>query len=59
MAIHYTQKFKEDAVVYYNDHKDLGVNGCAKNLGISKISIKQMGKCCKRTRWKSTNQGSG
>lgn len=39
IAIHYTQKFKEDAVVYYNDHKDLGSNGCAKNLGISKSTF--------------------
>lgn len=39
MAIHYTQEFKEDAVVYYNDHKDLGLNGCAKNLGISKSAL--------------------
>ena len=36
MAIHYNQKFKEDAVVYYNDHNDLGLSGCAKNLGVSK-----------------------
>ena len=28
------QQFKLDAVQYYQDHKDLGVRGCAENLGI-------------------------
>ena len=26
--------FKLDAIRYYQDHKDLGVRGCAENLGI-------------------------
>ena len=39
MAIHYNQKFKEDAVVYYNDHNDLGLSGCAKQpLSLFKFS---------------------
>ena len=29
-----TKQFKLDAVQYYEDHKDLGVRGCAENLGI-------------------------
>ena len=28
------RKFKLDAIQYYQDHKDLGVRGCAENLGI-------------------------
>ena len=31
MGSPYTQPFKEDAVKYYNDHKDLGIIGCAGN----------------------------
>jgi len=28
------QSFKQDAVQYYQNHKELGVRGCAQNLGI-------------------------
>jgi len=35
MAKHYDIQFKMDAVQYYHDHKDLGLQGCATNLGIS------------------------
>ena len=28
------KQFKLDAIQYYQDHKDLGVRGCAENLGI-------------------------
>ena len=34
MAKQHDKQFKPDAVQYYEDHKDLGVRGCAKNLGI-------------------------
>jgi transposase len=34
MAKQHDQKFKEDAVAYYNTHKDLGFKGCATNIGI-------------------------
>jgi len=39
MAIHYNQKFKEDALAYYNDNNDLGLSRCAKNLGIIKSAL--------------------
>lgn len=39
MAKQHDKQFKEDAVQYYLGHKDLGVKGCAKNLGIG-ISTK-------------------
>ena len=35
MAKHYDKQFKIDAVQYYHDHRDLGLQGCALNLGIS------------------------
>lgn len=35
----YTEEFKKDAVIYWQEHKDLGINACAKNLGISKSAL--------------------
>jgi len=35
MAKQYDKQFKLDAVQYYQGHKDLGLVGCASNLGIS------------------------
>ena len=34
MAKQHDKQFKLDAVQYYQDHKDLGLRGCAENLGI-------------------------
>ena len=34
MAKQHDKQFKIDAIQYYQDHKDLGVRGCAENLGI-------------------------
>ena len=34
MPKEHDKQFKLDAVQYYQDHKDLGVRGCAENLGI-------------------------
>ena len=34
MAKQHDKQFKLDAVQYYLDHKELGVRGCAQNLGI-------------------------
>lgn len=34
MAKQHDQQFKEEAVKYYLDHKDLGLRGCSENLGI-------------------------
>ena len=35
MAKQYDKQFKLDAVQYYHDHRNLGLHGCASNLGIS------------------------
>ena len=35
----FTKEFKEDAVRYYIEHKDLGLAVCAKNLGISRTAL--------------------
>jgi transposase len=34
MAKQHDKQFKNDAVQYYQNHKELGVHGCAENLGI-------------------------
>lgn len=44
MAIQYTEEFKINAVKYWNDHQDLGIGKCAKNLGISKSALSNWGK---------------
>lgn len=39
MANHFDKQFKLDAVQYYKEHAELGLKGCAKNLGVSQQSI--------------------
>lgn len=39
MKKQYTKQFKEDAVKYYLDHKELGLATCATNLGASKTAL--------------------
>lgn len=50
MAKQHDKQFKLDAVQYYKDHKDLGLIGCASNLGISQQSL---------SRWKKEFEESG
>lgn len=50
MAKQYDKQFKLDAVQYYQDHKVLGLVGCASNLGISQQSL---------SRWKKELKDSG
>lgn len=35
----FDKQFKMDAVQYYHEHRDLGLIGCAHNLGISPQSL--------------------
>jgi len=39
MAKHFDKQFKLDAVQYYHNHRELGLVGCASNLGISQQSL--------------------
>lgn len=39
MAKQFYKQFKLDAVQYYQDHKELGMVGCATNLGISQQTL--------------------
>lgn len=49
MVKQHDQKFKEDAVDYYNTHKDLGVKGCATNLGVGYSTLQKWLKQFKET----------
>ena len=46
MAKQHDKQFKLDAVQYYLDHKDLGVRGCAQNLGVGYSTLTKWLKCC-------------
>ena len=50
MAKHFDKQFKLDAVQYYQDHKDLGQQGSASNLGISQQTL---------SRWKKELKDTG
>ena len=50
MATHFDKQFKIDAVQYYHDHKELGLKGCAANLGVSHQSL---------TRWQKELRETG
>ena len=58
MAKHYDKQFKLDAIEYYLNHKDLGLQGCASNLGISQQTLSR----CKKELQSTGNiecRGSG
>ena len=50
MAKHFDKQFKLDAIQYYKEHAELGLKGCAKNLGVSQQSI---------SRWKKELSETG
>ena len=49
MAKHYDKQFKLDAVQYYRAHRELGLQGCANNLGISQQTLSRWQKELKLT----------
>ena len=49
MAQPHDQQFKENAVRYYAEHKDLGVRGCAKNLGVGHSTLSKWVRQMKKT----------
>ena len=53
MAKHYDKQFKLDAVQYYHDHKNLGLQGCATNLGISQQTLSRWQKELRETALRS------
>ena len=55
----YTKEFKEDAVRYYLEHKDLGLAVCAKNLGTSRTAISVWTKESREHNGEVSTRGSG
>ena len=39
MAKAHNKEFKENAIKYYQEHQDLGILGCSKNLGIGQSTL--------------------
>lgn len=59
MSKQYTKEFKDDAVRYYSDHKDIGISTCAKNLGISKSSLSEWIKISTDNKGEVSTRGRG
>lgn len=59
MKKQYTKQFKEDAVKYYSDHKELGLATCATNLGTSKTALSLWAKEAKEHNGEVPTRGSG
>ena len=49
MAQPHDKVFKENAVQYYEEHKGLGVRGCAKNLGVGYSTLSKWVRQMKKT----------
>lgn len=58
MAKQHTKQFKLDAVQYCNDHQELGIRACAKNLGIGESTLHKWIKQA-REQGEITARGSG
>lgn len=59
MSKQYTKEFKEDAVRYYLEHKELGLAGCAQNLGISRTALGVWAKAARENEGEVPTRGSG
>ena len=59
MSKQYTKEFKDDAVRYYSDHKDIGIGTCAKNLGISKSALSEWSKIATDNQGEVPTRGRG
>lgn len=55
----YTKEFKENAVRYYLDHKDLGLEVCANNLGMSRTALSVWVKASRENNGEVPSRGSG
>ena len=59
MAEQYTEDFKKDAVRYWKEHPENGINKCAKNLGISKSALSTWGKIYEENEGAAPTRGRG
>lgn len=59
MSKQYDQEFKEQAVRYYKEHKELGLTEAAKNLGVSRTALSVWAKEAKKNNGEVPTRGSG
>lgn len=59
MGKQYDKQFKEDAVKYYLEHKDLGLKKCAENLAVSKTALGTWSKAARENNGAVPVRGSG
>lgn len=59
MATQHSEEFKNNAVSYYRDHADLGISGCAANLGIGKSTLSKWVKLSRESNGEVPHRGSG
>jgi transposase len=59
MSRQFSKEFKEEAVRYYLDHKDLGLEDCANNLGASRTALSVWVKEAKVNKGEVPTRGSG
>ena len=59
MSKQYDQKFKENAVAYYLEHKELGLEKASKNLGVSRTSLGAWTKAARENDGSVPTRGSG
>ena len=59
MSRQFTKEFKEDAVRYYLEHKDLGLTVCEKNLGTSRTALCTWAKNAESNNVEVPTRGSG
>ncbi len=59
MSRQFSKEFKEEAVRYYLDHKDLGLTVCAKNLGTSRTALGDWTRQANENKGEVHTRGSG
>jgi len=59
MSRQFSKEFKEEAVRYYLDHKDLGLTVCGKNLGTSRTALGTWVREAKENKGEVPTRGSG
>lgn len=58
MSKQFTKEFKEEAVKYYLDHKNIGLAVCAKNLGTSRTALSVWVKDARENKGEIPSRGS-
>ena len=59
MSKQYDQKFKENAVAFYLEHKELGLEKAAENLGVSRTPLGVWIKAARENNGAVPTRGSG